>query len=391
MAASIAFDQTALAVDRAERTTIPWYIWLSVIGVTSAMIGGQWDISWHRSIGRDTFWTAPHLAIQLCGVIAGITCGYLILATTFGNSPLRAASVGVLGFRAPIGAFITAWGGFTMIVSAPFDDWWHSAYGLDVKILSPPHVVLAIGMFGVEIGALVLIASIMNGSAGTARRRFRLLFLYVAAMILVAAFTVILEYTGRVMLHSAVAYRAVCLLAPITISMAPRATGDRWAATKLTGIYTGFLLALEWILPLFPAQPKLGPVLHEVTRLVPNGFPLLVIAPAFVIDLIRPRIDRLPNWAHASIAGTVFFTVFLTVEWPFATFLNSPAAANAFFGSGYLDYFIGSQSNQALFRFIQFEKTPVEFRNGLLIALACAIGASWIGLARGDWLSRVRR
>ncbi|HKD06416.1 MAG TPA: hypothetical protein VKB79_10990 [Bryobacteraceae bacterium] len=391
MAASIAFDQTALAVDRAERTAIPWYIWLSVIGVTSAMIGGHWDISWHRSIGRDTFWTAPHLAIQLCGIIAGITCGYLILATTFGNSSLRAASVGVLGFRAPIGAFITAWGGFTMIVSAPFDDWWHSAYGLDVKILSPPHVVLAIGMFGVEIGTLVLVASLMNRASGARRRMLLALFLYVAAMILVAAFTIIMEYTGRVMLHSAASYRAVCLLAPITIAMAPRATGDRWAATKLTGIYTVFLLALEWILPLFPAQPKLGPVLREVTHLIPNGFPLLVIVPAFVLDLIRPRIDRLPNWQHALIAGTVFFAIFLAAQWPFATFLNSPAAANAFFGSGYLEYFISPQSNQALYRFVQFEKTPAAFRNGLLIALACAIGASWIGLARGDWLRRVRR
>ena len=124
---------------------IPWYIWLSVLGVTSAMIGVHWDISWHRSIGRDTFWTPAHIAIQLCGVIAGITCGYLILWTTFTHSQLRAASVNVLGFRGPLGAFICAWGGFTMITSAPFDDWWHNAYGLDVKILSPPHVVLAVG------------------------------------------------------------------------------------------------------------------------------------------------------------------------------------------------------------------------------------------------------
>ena len=64
------------------------------------------------------------------------------------------------GFRGPLGAFICAWGGFTMITSAPFDDWWHNAYGLDVKILSPPHVVLAIGMVAVEIGALVLIAAL---------------------------------------------------------------------------------------------------------------------------------------------------------------------------------------------------------------------------------------
>jgi len=28
--------------------SIPWYIWLSVAGVTSATIGVHWDISWHR-------------------------------------------------------------------------------------------------------------------------------------------------------------------------------------------------------------------------------------------------------------------------------------------------------------------------------------------------------
>src|ERR1700710_643092 len=175
---------------------IPWYLWLSVAGVTSAMIGIHWDISWHRSIGRDTFWTPAHLAIQLCGIIAGITCGYLILATTFTNSKLREVSVNVFGFRAPLGAFIMAWGGFTMITSAPFDDWWHSAYGLDVKILSPPHVVLALGMFAVEIGALILIAAQMNRATGALRKRLAWLFVYVAAMLVIAGTSLILEYTG---------------------------------------------------------------------------------------------------------------------------------------------------------------------------------------------------
>jgi len=111
------------------------------------MIGVHWDISWHRSIGRDTFWTPPHIAIYLCGVIAGIWSAYLILATTFGRLPaVRASSVRMWGFHGPLGAFVTAWGGVAMLVSAPFDDWWHNAYGLDVKILSPPHMVLAAGI-----------------------------------------------------------------------------------------------------------------------------------------------------------------------------------------------------------------------------------------------------
>lgn len=179
---------------------IPWYLWLSVLGVTSAMIGVHWDISWHRSIGRDTFWTPAHMAIQLCGVIAGITCGYLILATT----KLREASVNVLGFRGPLGAFICAWGGFTMITSAPFDDWWHNAYGLDVKILSPPHVVLAIGMMAVAIGTMVLIAASRNRASGLTRQRLELLLLYVSGMVLVGLLVMVLESTERAWLHTAV-------------------------------------------------------------------------------------------------------------------------------------------------------------------------------------------
>ncbi len=50
--------------------SIPWYIWCSALAVTSAMVGVHWDISWHRSIGRDTFWTPAHIAIYLCGVLA---------------------------------------------------------------------------------------------------------------------------------------------------------------------------------------------------------------------------------------------------------------------------------------------------------------------------------
>src|SRR5216683_7811906 len=165
MADSVTIPQSisARASDRpyavAQTATIPWYVWCAVVAVTSAMVGGQWDISWHRSIGRDTFWTPAHIAIYLCGVLAGLSCGYLILATTFRrDEALKRSSVEIWGFRAPLGAFICAWGGITMLVSAPFDNWWHNAYGLDVKIFSPPHLVLDTGILAVQFGGLVLIA-----------------------------------------------------------------------------------------------------------------------------------------------------------------------------------------------------------------------------------------
>ena len=153
----------ATAIREKVSQHVPWTIWAGVVAVTSASIGGAWDVAWHRSVGRDAFLTAPHLAIYACGVIAAVVCGYLILATTFGNSQaMKDVSVSVLGFRAPLGAFFAAWGGIAMLTSAPFDNWWHNAYGLDVKIISPPHVLLILGIRMVGVGMLFLILAAMN-------------------------------------------------------------------------------------------------------------------------------------------------------------------------------------------------------------------------------------
>jgi hypothetical protein len=105
MAGSIPLGNS-IPAQAAERTisaeqSIPWYIWCNVLAVLSSVIGGVWDISWHESVGRDTFWTPAHMLIQLCGVLSGLSCGYLILSTTFRkDSPIRAHSVSMWISRA---------------------------------------------------------------------------------------------------------------------------------------------------------------------------------------------------------------------------------------------------------------------------------------------------
>src|SRR5271167_1473290 len=71
----------------AERTaSIPWYVWCLAAATAADFFGGYWDISWHVSIGRDSFWTPAHMMIYLAGVLAGVASGYAILSTTFGES-----------------------------------------------------------------------------------------------------------------------------------------------------------------------------------------------------------------------------------------------------------------------------------------------------------------
>src|SRR5712692_7820158 len=177
-----------------ETASIPWTVWCIFAGIVSGTIGGSWDISWHMSIGRDTFWTPAHILIQLTGVLAGIACASMILSSTFVSaSTARSASVKIWGFRGPLGAFIAVWGCVAMLTSAPFDNWWHNAYGLDVKIVSPPHVLLLLGSLAIRVGALALLAGLMNRVREELRRKLAWLFFFVASTCVVQLGLIILE------------------------------------------------------------------------------------------------------------------------------------------------------------------------------------------------------
>jgi hypothetical protein len=388
--------QTAVSDTRSAGQTqsaqgVPWYLWVSAAAITSAMIGAHWDISWHRSIGRDTFLSPPHLAIYLCGVLAGLCCGYLIFATTFSKTALRDHSVRVLGFRAPLGAFIVAWGGVAMLTSAPFDNWWHDAYGLDVKILSPPHVVLALGIFAIGFGSLLLTLSHLNRVGEGGRRTALALFLYISAMLVIARAVLTLEFTGRVWMHSVVFYRSAAIIFPFALASTFRATGYRWSGTVVASSYTAFLLGLQWILPLFAAEPKLGPVMREVTYFIPNGFPLLALFPAIALDLLWHRFPQWNDGLRSIVSGALFLFGFLAVQWPFANLLNSPAAYNWFFGSHHFDFYTTSQSYTVLNRFVLPEKTMAEFWSGMAGVLLLTILVTRLGFYVGSWMKRVVR
>ncbi|MGH9666953.1 MAG: hypothetical protein ACRD9L_21220, partial [Bryobacteraceae bacterium] len=319
MATNVAVAPGSLAVSQSR---VPWYVWASVIAVTSAVIGVQWDISWHRSIGRDTFWTPAHIAIYACGVIAGVCCGYLILATTFGRLPaMRAASVRMWGFRGPLGAFVSAWGGVAMLTSAPFDNWWHNAYGLDVKILSPPHMLLALGINAVILGALILVLGFFNRAEGDAKRLLRWLLLYLGGASLTMLMIVSLEYSGRVLMHSAIFYRTMAIAALLVLVAVGRASRGRYGSAVIACVYMALVCGMLWILPLFPAEPKLGPVYNKVTQFIPPPFPILLAIPAFALDLLWPRVETWKKWGQAAAGGAVFLSVAIAVQWPFGNFL----------------------------------------------------------------------
>jgi hypothetical protein len=376
----------------ADTMSIPWYIWCGLVAVLSSVVGGAWDISWHESVGRDTFWTPAHMLIYLCGVLSGISCGYLILSTTFDKtSPVRAHSISMWGFRGPMGAFICAWGGVAMITSAPFDNWWHAAYGLDVKILSPPHILLALGMLAIRFGTLVMVLSEMNRARGEYRAKLERLLFFVFLFLMGMTVGIMQEYTNRVYMHGANFYMVVMFVAPVWMAAVAAASKHPWAATIMTGMYTVVHFAFTWLLPLVPAEPKLGPVYQKITHLIPPDFPLLLIVPAIVFDLVRRRTAAWNRWAQAATLAAAFLASFLAVQWPFANFLMSPAARNWFFAADNYPYFIPSTSFWVRNLFVPTEPTLAAFWLRMTTALIVGLLLTRIGLAWGDWMRRIRR
>jgi hypothetical protein len=397
-AAAAPFDHVA-----AERRTaaVSWAIYAVLFASTSVVLGVIWDISWHRTIGRDTFWTPAHIGIYLGGVVSGLTGGWLALHTTFAGSPEeRASAVRFWGFRAPFGAWVSIWGAIAMLTSAPFDDWWHNAYGLDVKIISPPHMVLAAGIGAIQAGAMLMALASQN-RAGGLRRDLNRLFLFGAGLLVLLAATVATEYTQRWDMHQSLFYQVSAGVFVFFLVSTARAARTRWPATTVALIYAALQMFMLLVLPLFPGQPLLGPIFVQVDRFMPPDFPLLLVAPALVIDLLlrrlspglarrsveRAKVSAWRDWALAAVLAVAFVVTFVAVQWPFAEFLVSPWARNDLFGSHRMDYSVPPQI-QARF----YQLNPADnLAAGLPIAIGIGFVSARLGLWWGNWMARVRR
>jgi hypothetical protein len=371
-----------------------WHAYALVFAAACVMVGVYWDISWHMSIGRDTFWTPAHLLIQAGGLIAGISSGYVALKTTFaGTDAEREASVHFWGFRAPLGAWLAIWGCGAMLTSAPFDNWWHNAYGLDVRIISPPHAVLAIGIFAIVVGAVLLTLAQQNRADERIRRRLAWV-LALTGGFLIMNFALFLTECGEGrMMHSALFYQVTAAAFPIALAAMGRAIKLRWAATSAAACFTVTMLALMWLISLFPATPKLGPIYQHLTHMVTLSFPLLVIVPAFFFDVVLHRLDgKLGTLALASILGVTFVVTFVAAQWPFATFLvESPLAHGRLFNAHNYVYWMNPKYEALTRRFDPPEPGSWPVAAQLVIAMGIATVASALGLMRGRWMTRVRR
>jgi uncharacterized membrane protein len=255
---------------------------LITIALFSAVLAGTWDVWWHGALGRESFWSPPHLLLYTSVIVA-------IATGIYGWRKTREASwkwLAILLFLIP--------------ASAPFDELWHRIFGVEqinspLIVWSPPHVILALALVSSFLYLFVhlqrdedIIAKHLLQSVALASALSLLLFL--ASPLEPIGPYHLIGFTG-----AAVGSGVIALF----FLLAQQWMGRFGSAVSVAGIF--MLLAAmnfgEKMAPNLPIQP------HDH----PPGWLMIFscLVPAAVIDLLRGY----PLWLRGGLAGLLHASI----------------------------------------------------------------------------------
>lgn len=381
---------------------IPLYTYAVTLASLCTIVGIMWDISWHTTIGRDTFLSPPHLLIYAGAIFGGLFSGIQVLWNTFTATPERKGTlVRVWGvFYSSLGALFCIWGAVAMLTSAPFDDWWHNAYGLDVVILSPPHSLLGLGMLFLQFGACVSTSKYLNKtenlevtSTQLSRQRkiLRVLFIIASASLIAMICILATDYIDRRLQRNVIFYYVVTTSMLLFLPAFGRELKMRYGTTLICLAYFFIIALTNWILQMVPAVPKLGPILNPVTHLQSLQFPLLLFIPALAIDFILQKSSK-SDWLKAALISVAFALLTLAIQYPLSGFLlQSPFARNWFFGSE--AWYYGAPPDWK-YRYAFQPTDPSglsQLITGLVISILIGFFITRLSLRWGKWLQSIHR
>ncbi|PRY31658.1 hypothetical protein [Umezawaea tangerina] len=138
-------------------------------GTVLSLVGLTWDVQWHNDVGPDTFFTLPHLLLYSGSAFSGLASLFVVLATTAAERAGRPVdplvggrAVGVFGrtFAAPVGYLVSGIGAASFLLYGLWDQWWHSLYGFDAVISSPPHIGLLLSITITMVGTVMVFATV---------------------------------------------------------------------------------------------------------------------------------------------------------------------------------------------------------------------------------------
>jgi hypothetical protein len=284
-----------------------------LLGVFLAFLGFSWDVQWHTDVGPDTFFTAPHLVLYGGIAVSGLTSLAMVLLITRHarrRTPAAlAGTVAVLGgrFRGPLGYVIGGFGALFFLLYGLMDQWWHTLYGFDVTLVSPPHVGLILSIMVTMAGCLVALAWHVRTAADEARRGLAAAGTAFAAAVLTAFITPTLTDLLPWALFDRLSWPnlVVSALYPAAILTVAAIVRRPWAGTLFGLTFTALDLLITAIIPSITAgyAASIGLFLRDTTtgEVVVSGLvPTYVLAAGIAVDLILLAGSRF-GWRVAAV------------------------------------------------------------------------------------------
>ena len=161
--------------DRMERLTgMPGWaaatLGVGLGGLLIAAIGFYWDVAWHIDLGRDKeLFTPAHDMILLGLMFIPFAAGTAIVLATAAKAETKLRLGGV---RVPWSSLALGAIGLGALTGFPLDEVWHRAYGIDVTMWGPTHLMMIGGASITPIGLwLVFRESGVTLAKGTFPRR----------------------------------------------------------------------------------------------------------------------------------------------------------------------------------------------------------------------------
>ncbi len=264
--------------------------------LATAALGLYWDVGWHIDFGRDkALFTPPHtmIVIGLAGII--YSAGIAALFATLDDAPV---GVRILGVRIPYSAMPMAALGVGALVGFPLDALWHEAYGIDVTLWSPTHLMLVGG------GGLATIAVWLMLMEGRPAGRATVLGRGIAALSLGAILVGLSCFEGEFdfgVPQFQVIYLPVLIAATagFTLVLARTALGP-WGAVKAVVAYVIVRGSIALIVS--------GPLHHTFPR-----FPLY-LASALVVEVVALWLGTGNRLRYALVSGVAIATVGMVGE-----------------------------------------------------------------------------
>jgi hypothetical protein len=285
-------------VSRQSRITREWDLWslgvlpILAVGSVAGWLGVYWDIAWHIDIGRDSFFSPPHIFIYTFMLIVLAMSLYGLLRDQR-DTPFH---LKMGRFNLHSGVLIVAIGAMLVLFFAPADELWHRVFGPDATLWGPMHLIGLLGFTMATFGGLL--SCWLERSVNPKRQRlFSVMTLFFAIVLL-----------GWTMLYLAEFEYGIQFFPMF------------WYSLLLTGLPTFALVLIAKLNP-FPWAATLTAFCFSVLRLLLSGFlmttayfdlagdnrphiPLLLFT-GLAADLLVRR--NVPLWLTGLFLGAITF------------------------------------------------------------------------------------